>query len=309
MIYRSKIILLCVVFVFSFQAVFGQSTPPRTQRDTNEQDFNQRREALEALKNMSRNPALQKKANKKPTKEEIKRFKAATAPSEEDLTKYKDFLRQSKTGIFRLLPDFDCESKNSIEVSGDCANFVSGTWIYSFRQENYYGDGLQDIIYKRDTIMTSGLLNQGILVSLGDIPLEDVSLSSNGVKYLAEFMPAENREAAFEQFEQLTKGIVDNDFRYSNHEKVKENTTYALRVVAYRFSDKFLKREITSDNFLFFGLDADKRKDLLLVFRIVRKNDDGAITVLWKELQDQKSPKLVFQDDEILQDIRISNKN
>jgi hypothetical protein len=296
------------VFIFSFQSVFSQSTPPPTQRDVNEQDFNQRREALELLKQMNRNPQ-NKKSKKKPTKEEIKRFKSATSPSEEDLTKYKDFLRQSKTGIFRLLPDFDCESKNSIEVSGDCANFVSGTWIYSFRQENYYGDGLQDIIYKRDTLMTSGLLNQGVLVSLGDLPLEDVSLTSNGIKYLAEFEPAENREDAYEQFEQLTKGIVENDFRYSNHEKVKENTTYALRVVAYRFSDKFIMRERTADNILFFGLENDKRKDLLLAFRIVKKSDDGAITILWKELQDQKSPKLVFKEDKILQDIRISNKN
>lgn len=183
---RKIVFIVCLVSLFGIQIVFAQKDTDRpngfgtpTNREIREKDFNDRREALESL-NKSYRIASKRKYIKAPSKEEIEIFEDATTPSEEDLREYKDFLKQSDTGIFRLLPDFDCESRFTVSIVGDCANFVSGTWHYSFRKKDYFGDGLQDIVYKRDTLSAGGLLNQGLLVSLGDISLEDISLDNRG---------------------------------------------------------------------------------------------------------------------------------
>ena len=58
-----------------------------------------------------------------------------------------------------------------------------------------------------------------------------------------------------------------------------------MRVVAYR-------NDTDAENKL------DKRVDTILAFRITRKESDGNITILWKELKEQKAPKIIFPKDE-----------
>ncbi|MEP6903577.1 MAG: hypothetical protein ABJA66_17775 [Actinomycetota bacterium] len=41
-------------------------------------------------------------------------------------------------------------------------------------------------------------------------------------------------------------------------------------------------------------LDGDNRIDLTLAFRVIRKEPDGGITLLWKEIERQKSPPIKF---------------
>lgn len=213
----------------------GPGTP--TVREIQERDFENRRRALEQLKQMKPEPRVEK--TKELTKEEKKRFKEVITPDEEDLIKYENFLKQSKTGIFRLLPDFDCEPKNLIRVDGDCANFVPGTWAYSFRQKDYSNADFHDINFKDNFLISNGFLTQGILVSLGDVPLENVSLTSDGMKYLIDFQPETTRQTALEQSKQIRNSIKSDNYIYSNKAKVEANMTYAMRLVAYRYKDKF----------------------------------------------------------------------
>lgn len=153
-----KIAGFFLLFLLSAQIVFSQPpgrpegappgiSQPRTSRDINEQDYALRRESLERLKAMKREMPVER--IKGLTKEEKKKFATVTHPAEEDLAKYKDFLKQSDTGIFRLLPDYDCESENLVRLDGNCANFVSNAWAYSFRSEHYSGRNLHDISFKR----------------------------------------------------------------------------------------------------------------------------------------------------------------
>jgi hypothetical protein len=39
-------------------------------------------------------------------------------------------------------------------------------------------------------------------------------------------------------------------------------------------------------------LDFDKRRDVIVAFRVVRMDPDGSISILWKQLADGESPKL-----------------
>jgi hypothetical protein len=86
--------------------------------------------------------------------------------------------------------------------------------------------------------------------------------------------------------------------------------TYALRVVAYQTKDKYISRfskknkEFTAVDDKFFALKYDKRNDYIFAFRVIRIREDGGITILWKELSKQKSPKIVFEKEEKLADFK-----
>lgn len=253
------------------------------------------------------------RVNKTLTKEEKKRREKILAPRAEDLLKYKNFLQQPKTGIFRLLPDFDCETKYLVRTDGQCANFVIFGSAYSFRDKGYSDADFHDISFKREFLVSDSLMTQGIFVSLGDASLDNLSLTSNGLKYLTEFKPETDRQLVEKQFTTIRNGMQNNGYSYSDKIKPEENVTYALRVVAYKYKDKdgfrFRKETMSAEEVKFLSLKYDERKDVLLVFRIIEKNSDGGLTIIWKELQREDSPTITFQKNEKLRDIKLNKKD
>ena len=310
---NGKIIyLVCLISLFGTQMAFGQDsvrpggfgTP--TLRELKEDDFNKRREALLTVSKMGRQASRKRTPAVIVTEEELKRYKDAIAVAEEDLNTNEIFLKKSDTGIFRILPFIDCESKNVIRVSGDCENFVPRTWSYSFRVEDQSDLYFNDISFKEGFFITTSLLTQGIITSLGDVPLGDVTLSSGGIKYLADFIPSKDKEEAKRQYHEIKKGVASGGYIYGKGAKVQENTTYAARIVAYKYKDKAIKREIETEmtNLFRYLSDYDKRKDLMVAFRVIRKSEDGGVTVLWKKLQEKKSPSFVYKKSEELTDFK-----
>jgi len=279
-------------------------------RQRYEADLNRRMKEMNELMNPTPAAIYVKPAPQVPSlsKEERTRIKAMLAPNAEDAAKYKDFLRQKNTGLFRLFPDFDChQEKNVIRVDGNCANLVPGSWNYSFRQKNYSDIDFWDVRFKDENLISKGFLSQGMLVRLGNVPLENVSTASGGIKFLLEFKPGTLLEEAKKQFAQIEKGIEADGYKYTNSIKADENTTYAMRVVAYRdkINNRGLSDKITSGDFKYFYLNSnDKRIDLTVAFRVVRRDADGSITILWKELNRREAPKIVFAKNEKLSDIK-----
>lgn len=95
--------------------------------------------------------------------------------------------------------------------------------------------------------------------------------------------------------------------------KAEKNVTYALRAIAFRSEHKIISRltpdNVNPDESKFLYLDDDKRFDLTVVFRVVRQAENGSITILWKELNRQQSPKLIFAKNEKLSDIKPKIEN
>ncbi|MBA2619995.1 MAG: hypothetical protein H0U87_02215 [Acidobacteria bacterium] len=242
------------------------------------------------------------------SREERARIKAMLAPDAEDAAKYKDFLRQKNTGLIRLFPDFDCEAKNVIRVGGNCANLVPGSWNYSFRLKNYSDADYFDLRLRNGNLISESFLSQGILVRLGDVPLESVSALIGGLKFLLGFEPQVQSVEAKKQFAQIANGVQADGFKYAKSVRAEKNMTYALRVVAYRTENKVANRlsaNASAGNSKFINLNfADKRIDLTVAFRIVRRDADGNITILWKELNRREAPKIVFSKSEKLSDIK-----
>jgi hypothetical protein len=123
-------------FCLSFSSVKAQLIPPQSSseeqrrraeaKQRRDDEFNQRNRDLQALTRDEAGNIFGRPTPRAATlsKEERARIKAALAPNEADAAKYKAFLKQKDTGLFRLFPDFDCQEKNLVRVSGNCADIV-----------------------------------------------------------------------------------------------------------------------------------------------------------------------------------------
>ena len=217
--------------------------------------------------------------------------KSYLLPDRTDAARFASFLEQPKTGLIKLFPDAGCE-KNAhlLRADKECLNWIPNSAFYSFREREHTTEYLADIRLEKDFLISDGILSQGILVALGKIPLENVTFDSAGMNFLINYQPEQENKDAYNQLVQITKGVKFDDFLYKNILPAEFDTTYALRVIAYR--GRYLQ---IFRGFRFDVLDGDERADLILVFRVVRKSEDGIINLLWKELQSKESPKLIYE--------------
>lgn len=223
---------------------------------------------------------------RKPTKKELK----AVEPRRELFAKFAKFLRQPKTGLTKLIDDKGCAENTKVVVATDnCLQYTmpgAGS-SFSFRTENYRIPRLADLTFTDKSFQAGGILLHGIFVNIGDVPLEEVNLQTKGLKYLADFQPEPNYEKSIKIDLQLIQGIKNDGFFYRRGLFIVENTTFALRSIAYRGKYFRAVKNLTYNEFAF-----DKRKDVIVVFRIVEKDEAGNVTILWKELQDKDSPEV-----------------
>ena len=106
-------------------------------------------------------------------------------PSEEDRATYADFLRQPDTGLMRILPR---ENYERIRCQSGCAAAVLTTLSLNATTNTRT---TSDISLEQGQLR-SGFAgaNYGMLTTLGDIPLENVSLETGAAQILASHTPA-----------------------------------------------------------------------------------------------------------------------
>lgn len=224
---------------------------------------------------------------KKPTKEQKKEL----LPRAEDIKAYELFLQQPKTGAFRLLPDLECEANTLvIKATETCLKAIPESSFYSFREREHSQEILADIRLKDNHFVSDGILSQGIMVMLGDISLENITSGNDGLKFLNEYVPQTLNKEVQKQFLQMTKGIKSGRYEYKKIVPVVENTTYAMRIIAYKGN---IIRSFRGYHFDL--LAGDKRVDLTLAFRVVKQDENGGITVVWKELTRRDAPRLKYE--------------
>lgn len=222
---------------------------------------------------------------RKPTREELQTI----APSSGLLQKFNEFLRADNTGLFKLLVDIGCADNTNIVVAKEkCLKFsMPGAGnSYSFRTNNYRIRHLADLTFSGKNFYVSGVLMHGIMVNIGDVPLESVTLQTSGLKFINEFQPTDDFEKAKLLDRQFVNGVTKDGFFYSRGLASVENTTYILRSIAY---DGKIMRSVRG--IPYNELDFDKRKDVTVAFRIVSLDADGSLTILWKELSRKDAPK------------------
>jgi hypothetical protein len=189
------------------------------------------------------------------------------APSEEDRAAYAEFLRQPDTGLIRLLPrevygNNDYKNNKSLTLRG-------GGAYYSFaRLTHEYGYG-SDIELGSDYLSVGFAgADYGMLTSLGDLPIEEITREHPGVQFMAAYnVPGEEPKARSE-YRRFATGATIDDRRYQTRLPVAVGTTYLLRSINYDTSD------------------------VLVAFRVIRKDSDASLIIVWKLLKKYPKPEL-----------------
>jgi hypothetical protein len=192
------------------------------------------------------------------------------SPSAEDRAAYAEFLQQPHTGLIRLLPRETYDS-NVLKENLKGLSVRGGGAYYSFaRLTHEYGYGSDIELSSGDLSVGFAGADFGMLTKLVDLPFEEITLEHPGMKFLAAYIPpGELPKARLEQRRFGGKGVTIDNQLYQRRMPVEVNTTYLLRSINYDDSD------------------------VLVAFRVIRKDTDGSLIIAWKLLKNFPKPELI----------------
>jgi hypothetical protein len=264
-----RVTILLILFVFTPAHVFGQGPAD----DSNEQRSPERI----ALPHPPQKPLARRSVwvfEYRFTSDE----KRLLIPSHGDQQRYASFLGLDDTGLIRLYPWTRRRSVVSIDelVDRRSPEFNAHACLYSFSKERH-GNALNGFIDPRlgwaelklgDGKFFTGFTGEslGVLVALGDTPLENVTSVTDGVTGLTNITPPADYLEASSLSRRNRAGFEMDRFRYGSSLPALANTTYVLRSTS------------------------NKRADLLVAFRVVRIAPDGDVTILWRKLKTYPKP-------------------
>jgi hypothetical protein len=215
--------------------------------------------------------------------------KAMLASLPEDEAAFATFLRQENTGIFRLHPKGKYEPGLTVSVEQAATDMIlpilGGGAYYSFTERTNKLGPWSDICLEGNRLSAGFSMPAiGILTSLGDVPLASVTLTTPGLDFLTNLTPPKKSFDIAELIERSSQGFEANGFTYSSVVDASLNTTYAIRSILYK-----KRGYIVHPNEPYHRLKQSRigydGSDGLVAFRIIRRHEDGSITILWKKLQ------------------------
>ena len=189
-------------------------------------------------------------------------------PSEEDRAAYAEFLRQPDTGLIRLLPrevyDSEVYKKNNKTLT-----IRGGGAYYSFtRLTHEYGNGSDIQLESGDLSVGFAGANYGMLTTLGDVPLDEITIEHPSVRFMSAYsVPSEEPQARLE-YRRFATGTAIDGVLYKTRQPVEVKSTYLLRSINYSTAD------------------------VLVAFRVVRKDTDDSVIIAWKLLKKYPKPEL-----------------
>lgn len=191
------------------------------------------------------------------------------SPADEDRAAFKGFLSQTDTGLIRLLPR-DVYESEAYKKNRKTLTIRGGGAYYSFAKLTHeYG-------YGSDLSLDSGYLSvgfagadYGLMIELGDLSLDEISIDHPSVRSLADYAAATQESFARAEHLQTYAGLIRDGATYKSRLPAKIGSTYLLRSINYDFTD------------------------VLVAFRVVRKDTDSSLIIAWKLLKRFPQPKLV----------------
>jgi hypothetical protein len=179
----------------------------------------------------------------------------------EDRERHAEFLAQPDTGLVRLLPRERWDGLLSTRGGGAYYSFT--------RLTHEYGHGSDLSLEQGSLSVGFAGANFGFMLNLGDAPLETLSAEAEAVRFMASFQtPEPEPEARKAQRQFAGAGAQSGQWTYKDRLPVVAGSTYALRSVNYNASD------------------------VLVAFRVLRKEADGSVVLLWKILRKYPKPSL-----------------
>ena len=244
-------LLLLSIVVFSGSLVFAQT--PDDPKDI-AADINARREGLYV------DPHWQPSHKERKLS---KREKELLFPSKALLAEFKPLLQLSGGNLARLFPN---------EKYPTAVGLLGARSYYSFHRKTSLNeiDNIDASIYLKNSKFAAVLSGAdiGFMINLGEVSLEDATLTLPSLRYLLEYQPPEvESEARQEKLQLLQKGVSANGFLYNRDVVAQLNKTYALRYVSFGSFDH------------------------VVIFRTLRQLDDGSYIIAWKFIKKNSIPR------------------
>jgi hypothetical protein len=191
------------------------------------------------------------------------------SPAQEDHAAYKEFLSQPDTGLIRLLPREVYESE-AYKKNQKTLTIRGGGAYYSFAKLTHeYG-------YGSDLELDSGYLSvgfagadYGLLTELGDVSLGEINSDYPAARFLSDYIAAKDEPQARVEHRQIQVGQILDGATYKTRLPAKIGSTFLLRSIVYDYTD------------------------VLVAFRVVRKDTDGSLIIAWKLLKKFPKPELM----------------
>jgi hypothetical protein len=200
-------------------------------------------------------------------------------PTFEDQQQWATFLRLPDTGLIRLYPWSRRRRVISVDDLGDgrTPDFNLHASAYSFSKQKH-GNGLNGFVDPRlgwaelrlrEARLFTGFTGEslGVLVALGNFPLEAVTPQTAGVTGLTNIIPPADYLEASSLSRRNRAGFEMDKFRYGSSLPVATDTTYVMRSTSNR------------------------RADVLIAFRVIRLAADGSATIVWRKLKSYPKPE------------------
>lgn len=173
-------------------------------------------------------------------------------PSPQYETFFRSFLSQPNTGLIRLLPREKYDQTVQMPLRG-------GGAFYSFTKLSQEATSWSDIKFQEGELHTGvNDLTLGSMTMLGDVPLESINLDNPAVKFISQLaLPAKYAEHK-SYVDKYRAGFEVDGNVYRSALPAQLNATYVLRSTIYN------------------------RVDSVIVVRMIGRDSDGSVTLLWK---------------------------
>ena len=175
------------------------------------------------------------------------------SPAREDSARFAVFLQQPDTGLIMLNPRGLYDKTLTIRGGGAYYSFL--------RLTHEYGYGSDIELQNNSFSVGFAGADWGFMTALPDTPIESVTLETAGVRFPARFNAPRFEPDAREWYRASGRGFNRDGFDYKRMLPAAVDTSYILRSISYNGGD------------------------VLVVFRPVRKDADGSMTILWKILK------------------------
>lgn len=195
--------------------------------------------------------------------------KGPLAPATADRIAFTTFLKGKDTGLIRLLPREAFESETNHARKKSISS--GGGAYYSFGNRTHAIGFGSDLGFDHNNLSVGfGGFDYGMMTSIGDTPLDQITLADIRTRQIAAYRPPRTQTAAREEYRRTksTEGMTFDGLPYHSRLPVQENSTHLLRSISYR------------------------RSDVLVAFRLVRKETDGSLIIAWKLLKQYPTPGL-----------------
>jgi hypothetical protein len=186
--------------------------------------------------------------------------KRLLAPSEEERNAYAEFIGQRDKGLIRLLPRETYDGVLAIRGGGSYYSFVTLTHAYGRGSDIALEQGFLKVGFAG--------ADYGMLLNVGDVPLEDINTEHSTVKFLAAYNAVLEEPLARVEQRRFGGGTKIDGVMYSERVRAQVKATYVVRSINYSESD------------------------VLVAFRVLRKDNDGSLIIAWKMLREFPIPDL-----------------